>query len=880
MAEGFKHTRRIKILLLLLAAIPLFSFQQPAADSLQYFRTKDDLSSWIYAQLQLDAPDQAQKAQQLETAINTSWRQPRKREKQAWLDLLTNTAYYHLQSGDILSSTTWYQRAFEWVRGNPFDSDPAYFLEYILKPLGNNYTRLGDYEQSSYIHRMSLAVSEQLDDKGAMAATYSNLANTAANRGAYDFALECCHKGITLVDKRSALHGLLLSEQADVYHQQKNEVAAQRAITQAISILEAQLQGDRAAAHWLYMAYQQAGDIYATSPATALKYYHQALHFPYARLPYRRREQAKLFVRLARVYMAQKQPGKAITSIDSCAALLLPGKDIRKITTSDVYAENTLMDLFYTLATVYSHQQQYEAAIRYYKLTFATERSLRQEYISASSREQSVADSRVRYTDAIATAYAGWKASGRQQYQHDLLLFMEDSKAQLLWEQLHQLSGQTKDTLHEKIRLLEQAQSYYQKEALQQGGMDSTMRQRQQKLAWELSRMQKQAFSPPPDTGFHLGPVVEKLAPQHYIRTYFSAGNYVYSMELGREGIRYLDRQEITADSLRYFRRHYFDEGPQAMVGRPAQYYRHAYTIYRQLFNAHPLVTGASYCLLPDGSLSGLPVEALVTEPAYKPAVSKWPFLVKKATFSYAWSLRTWYMQQSAEPQSPQFTGFFISDQRQMGNLLGVAREKQLLQEVVNGDLYENEAASTVALKGALQRSGILHISSHAFIQQDSITAPHIALFDAPFYLFELRHTPHHPALVVLSACRTADGRYIAGEGAESMARAFVATGTPAVVAAGWNVTDASAPALMHNFYQAMETGDNAAVALQQSKIRWLEDSKVSEQHKLPYYWAALSYQGNEHPVVQAAGSRWYWWLLLPAIGVICWFIRKKRTHN
>lgn len=880
MAEGAVHIRRLKYLLLLVAAVPLLAFHAPSSDTLRYYRSKDDLSGWIYAQLQLPLPDQAQKARQLEATLQSSWRAPRTQpEKQAWLDLLANAGYRYLQSGDIISSTAIYQKAFDWVRQQFPDADPEFLLEHILKPLGNNYTRLGDYDQAIYIHRMSLKVATALEDKDAMAATYSNLANAAANRGEYALALDCCRKGITLADKRSALYGLLLSEQADVYQQLGDTPAAQQSISQAIRILAQQPANDPAAAHWLYMAYQQAGDIYAAAPQQAMRYYRQALRFPYERLPHRRREQAKLFLRIARLYAAGKEPDKALANLDSCAALLLPGKRLHAVTAADVYAENTLMDLCYLLAEVHATQGRYDDALHYYKLTFATERELRQAYVSAASREMSVADIRTRYASAINTAYTAWKAGGKDHYRQDLLLFMEDSKSQLLWEQLQRLHLPAKDTLIHKIRVLEQAQAYYQKEALQQGGADSSMRQRQQQLAYELSRLHKQADHTQPDTSLPLTAMLKKLGPKNYIRTYFTAGNLVYTMELGQQGIRYLDRTILPADSLQYFRQHYFDEGPQAMVSKPAQYYRDAYTIYRQLFRAHPPEAGASYCLLLDGSLTGLPLEALVTDSVYKPAVSKWPFLVRQATFSYAYSLRTWYAQHSTDPQSPAFTGFFVSGQQQRGNLQGVAQEKTLLQEVVKGELYENAAASTTALKKALQRGGILHISSHAYIRQDTLAAPHIALSDAPFYLFELHQTTQHPALVVLSACRTADGRYMAGEGAESMARAFVATGTPAVVAALWNVTDATAPLLMQHFYRGLQKERNAAMALQQAKVQWLEDPSVTELHKLPYYWAALYYQGNAQPLAVAAGYSRYWPVLALALilALAGWIYSRRR---
>jgi CHAT domain-containing protein len=157
--------------------------------------------------------------------------------------------------------------------------------------------------------------------------------------------------------------------------------------------------------------------------------------------------------------------------------------------------------------------------------------------------------------------------------------------------------------------------------------------------------------------------------------------------------------------------------------------------------------------------------------------------------------------------------------------------------------------------------------------------------------LFELKDLVHHPALVVLSACRTGDGRMVTGEGVQSLARAFTAGGTDAVVAGWWNVNDETAAKLMEGFYARLmarqrqaEPIVNAAQALRQSKLAWLNDPGVPYLHKLPYYWAALTYQGNPTPLPAAflpdksprkGRIRSWWWFILLALPMI-WLIKKR----
>ncbi|NSL90069.1 CHAT domain-containing protein [Chitinophaga sp. Mgbs1] len=845
-------------------------------DSLYHYRSHNQLSAWIYAQLQQPAASAAEKSVLLNKAITAAWRQPQTDEEvQAWQDLLINHGYTLLMSGDIVSSTAAYQQAFEWARSHTAVTDESLVLEYILKPLGNNYTRLGDYEQALFIHRKALALAVSLDDKAAMAGTYSNLANTAGTMGQLEQALRYCREGFKAAAPNSAIYGLLLSEAADAAFRLQQQATAADNIRRSIRILERQPAGDKEAAHWLFMAYQQAGDIHIADSVIARQYYQQALQCLYRRQVNRKREQARLYQRLARYYVQLQQPQQALAWADSCAAILLPGKKWATLTEQDMYGEYTLLDMLFMRAAACNQLQQRDATLHAYRLCFATENKLHSQYISHTSKELAVSDSRQRYESAIAAAYQGWIQTRQERYRHAILEFMESSRSQLLWEEMQRGRQQhSGDTLLRRIRLLEQAQVYYQKEALQAGGADSLLQARQQRIAWDLATLRKKLPAAQTDT-MSLSFLLKSLPNKHIIRSYFTGATALYTVEAGQHGIRYADRQEVVPgwyDSIRHFRQHYFEEGDKAMVNAPGAYYAAAYRLYTQLFQAHPLPAGITCILMPDGVLNTLPAEALVTKPVCPAAIDRWPFVVKEATISYAYSLRTWQAQRTSAASSKGFSGFFIA--RQPGglpDLQGVEEEKRRISPAINnGSWYLNEQATTGNFRQALLQSAVVHISTHAFLKAQQQDAPHIALYDKPFYLFELNGLTTHPAMVVLSACGTGDGRLVSGEGVQSMAHAFIAAGTPAVVAASWNVNDATTPQLMQQYYIGLTTQPNAAIALQRAKLNWLENLDVTDMHKLPYYWAALQYQGDTLALQQGIREKQYrglYWLAL--IGIL-----------
>lgn len=156
-----------------------------------------------------------------------------------------------------------------------------------------------------------------------------------------------------------------------------------------------------------------------------------------------------------------------------------------------------------------------------------------------------------------------------------------------------------------------------------------------------------------------------------------------------------------------------------------------------------------------------------------------------------------------------------------------------------------------VFLRGALRDDRILHIATHTVIDNDHPALSKIVLSrvdergrarDGYLRLYEIYNLNLHADLVVLSACRTALGTEIRGEGLVGLTRAFLYAGASRVVASLWSVQDKATAELMRHFYTHLLTdGMPAAAALHAAQLEMASDPRWSN----PYYWAAFTLQGD-----------------------------------
>ncbi len=96
--------------------------------------------------------------------------------------------------------------------------------------------------------------------------------------------------------------------------------------------------------------------------------------------------------------------------------------------------------------------------------------------------------------------------------------------------------------------------------------------------------------------------------------------------------------------------------------------------------------------------------------------------------------------------------------------------------------------------------------------------------------------------LVVLSACQTALGKDIRGEGLIGLSRGFLYAGSSRIIASLWKVDDFATAEFMKHFYRFhLEKNLPASSALQKAKLEMMKIPR----YKSPFYWSGFAILGD-----------------------------------
>jgi CHAT domain-containing protein len=232
--------------------------------------------------------------------------------------------------------------------------------------------------------------------------------------------------------------------------------------------------------------------------------------------------------------------------------------------------------------------------------------------------------------------------------------------------------------------------------------------------------------------------------------------------------------------------------------------------------------------VVPDGALHRVPLEALAagggTPFGLQFEVSRTP----SATLWLRWRNGT----HSSPPRviaigDPATEPRYFDDDTALGTrealgpLARARREARAAAATSRGSrALTGDAAGEGQLKRApLPRYGVIHVAAHAVVDERSPSRSAVLLRadegeDGLLHPGEITTLRLDGQLVVLSACRTAEGAVLAGEGPMSLARSFLAAGAHAVVGSLWPLWDAEAESMAARFYERMVEGATIGEAL------------------------------------------------------------------
>jgi CHAT domain-containing protein/tetratricopeptide (TPR) repeat protein len=292
--------------------------------------------------------------------------------------------------------------------------------------------------------------------------------------------------------------------------------------------------------------------------------------------------------------------------------------------------------------------------------------------------------------------------------------------------------------------------------------------------------------------------------------------------------------------------------------------------------------------LVPDGPLHHLPFDALRPSRDAPPLAARYELVVApSATLWHHWR------SNGSRPATLRALAFadpdlaisLRSDARErnatlhqglrVGRLPHARRESRALERHFGTvEALVGERASEMALKQRnLLDYDILHFAAHA-IADDAhpdrsavLLAAGTGSEDGLLQAREIAGLDLQDRIVVLSACQTATGTVLSGEGVLSLARAFFEAGARSVIGSRWPIRDDDAAAFFDHFYRALAEGASLSEALTRAKAKAIADGRPAAA------WASLVLLGDgdfrPFPEARPATPSAHWQLAAVALVIV-----------
>ena len=265
--------------------------------------------------------------------------------------------------------------------------------------------------------------------------------------------------------------------------------------------------------------------------------------------------------------------------------------------------------------------------------------------------------------------------------------------------------------------------------------------------------------------------------------------------------------------------------------------------------------------IIPGGKVADVPFQALMNENGR--------YLIEDFAVSYAPSVTTLAEMQANRRKLAgyQYDGDFLAFGNPKLSNETIAKFRSRYRDGKLGNLPEAEAevnaigkfypnkriltggkATEDVWREEAAKFRILHLATHGLSDGEKPLYSHVLLAadaddDGLIEGREIADLKLNAEMVVLSACETARGREIDGEGLVGLAWSFAAAGVPTVVASSWKVDSETTADLMVDFYGELNKKSklSKAEALQAAVIKKINNPAT----KNPFYWAGFSLIGD-----------------------------------
>jgi CHAT domain-containing protein len=840
----------------------------------------------IYNAIDVFVAHPSAKALQNLTHLETDfWKNTKPKTKDELLAIVVlncNKAYYENQFGQTEKAIASYEKAWQIYQKNKLsDYD---IIEFCLKPLGNLYTILGDYDSAEntikqYFFIVNTSKNYPDAPKQKFAAIL-NLSNVYQSSGKISLAIELLENTLKTEKLSNSQKGILLNNLGNSYWLGSKQIVwikdaphnAEKAFESSVQYLK----NEKDQSETLSNSYRNLASMNRQWQRfdIANSYMEKAEKLFLETTNQQPRKLAKLYYEKALLLFDERKYAESTKEITTVFKVLIPSYNSKNILPNQdqLYGETVLVDALDLQAEILKINEP-KKAIKAFELSFYIEDLLMNSLIYENSKILMQLRSRNRTEKCISIYDQLFKKENKTVYLEKAFQLSEKTKSGIL----KSYRSNIKNASAEEKQLLQEFQNFNNailKE--QQKGNSANISKinhfikKQSELMISLKKLQSQNPEYLADKS-DLKTLFSKLENDKAVMVYYLMGYerlYYFILQNNRINLNHINITDTAIPKIAQFIDYF---GNASTITNDIARYNHYGKIAYDMLKLPSNVIYKNLIIVPDGILNFLPFEALITQESSTTNFAKMHYLLNDFKIAYNNSASNYLNSKPVSKSEKTVLGIFPVFEKTAFELSYSKKELQSIRSNFKGKYLENAAASFSNFKNNANQYSILHLSTHAS-SGDIETPASIKFYDQEILYSELYNLNINPDLVVLSACETGIGKLYKAEGAMSVARGFQFAGAQNLLFSLWKVNDYTTSVFMADFYKNIKNDVPYFEANTNAKLAFLQDKSISNAKKSPYYWSSFVYYGSISGEEKSTNYIFYIISLLTVIGLFLVF--------
>ncbi|MEP6805636.1 MAG: CHAT domain-containing protein, partial [Flavobacterium sp.] len=617
-----------------------------------------------------------------------------------------NKAYYENQFGQTEKAIASYEKAWQIYQKNKLGNYDI--IEFCLKPLGNLYTILGDYDSAEntikqYFFIVNISKNYPEAQKQKFAAIL-NLSNVYQSSGKINLAIELLENTLKTEKLSNAQKGILFNNLGNSYLLSTNGFMVK---TNSFSNTEKSfelavkyLKNEKNQSETLSNSYRNLATLNRQRHQfeVANSYLTKAEKLFFENPNPQPRKIAKLYYEKALLFFDEQKFTESSEEIKAVFKILIPKYNSKNILPNhnQLYAETALIDALDLQAEIFVRQNQLKKALESYQLSLYIEDLLMNVLVYENSKIISQIRARNRTEKCLSIYNKLYQEENKTEYPEQAFQLAEKTKSGIL----KSYRSNIKSASFEEKLLLQQLQNLnnsiikeQQKGDLANISIINQNIKKQNECMLSLKNIQSKNSGNIPEN-CDIKDLFSKLEKDKAVMVYYFMGAenlYYFTFQNNQISLNHIYTAHTAMIYIFNFVE-YFNTS-DAITNDIEGYNRHGKKVY-DILKLPQNTIYKNLIIVPDGILNFLPFEALITQESSTTNFAKMHYLLNDFKIAYNNSASNYLNSKPVSKSEETVLGVFPVFEKTAFELSYSKKELQSIQSNFKGKYLENSQAT------------------------------------------------------------------------------------------------------------------------------------------------------------------------------------------